>query len=146
MKYELLVTNYYLQAWNEVAIKMKREVVKMDVEKINKKFQKELLAGISSLVLLSTMAGSQEPMYGYQITKLMEASSEGLPIIKQGALYPVLRSLEKSGLLSSLVEPSISGPPRRYYTITELGRQTLEEWNGIWQQLKLFADSILEGV
>lgn len=118
----------------------------MDIEKINKKFQKELLAGISSLVLLSTMALSEEPMYGYQITKLLEASSQDMPIIKQGALYPVLRSLEKSGLLSSLVEPSISGPPRRYYTITESGRQTLEEWKSIWQQLKLFADSILEGV
>jgi PadR family transcriptional regulator PadR len=118
----------------------------MDVEKINKKFQKELLAGISSLVLLSTMERSEGPMYGYQITKLLENSSQGMPIIKQGALYPVLRSLEKSGLLSSLVEPSTSGPPRRYYTITDLGRQTLVEWRNIWQQLKLFADSILEGV
>lgn len=118
----------------------------MEAEKINKKFQKELLAGISSLVLLSTMARSEDPMYGYQITKLLEASSQEMTIIKQGALYPVLRSLEKSGLLSSQVEPSVSGPPRRYYTITDLGRQTLDEWKNIWQQLKLFADSILEGV
>lgn len=118
----------------------------MEAEKINKKFQKELLAGISSLVLLSTMARSADPMYGYQITKLLEASSQEMTIIKQGALYPVLRSLEKSGLLSSQVEPSVSGPPRRYYTITDLGRQTLDEWKNIWQQLKFFADSILEGV
>jgi hypothetical protein len=67
----------------------------MDGQDINKKFQKELLAGISSLVLLNILARSKDPMYGYQITKLLEPESDDKPIIKQGALYPVLRSLEK---------------------------------------------------
>jgi PadR family transcriptional regulator PadR len=117
----------------------------MDGQDINKKFQKELLAGISSLVLLNILARSKDPMYGYQITKLLEPESDDLPIIKQGALYPVLRSLEKNGLLTSLVEPSVSGPPRRYYTITDLGQRTLPMWKVIWQQLKSFTDTILEG-
>ena len=89
----------------------------MDVQTLNKKFQKELLSGITSLVLLSTLGQSNEPMYGYQIAKSLEPG-EVDPIIKQGALYPVLRSLERSGLLSSSVEPSVSGPPRKYYSIT----------------------------
>ncbi len=117
----------------------------MDVQALNKKFQKELLSGITALVLLTTLEGSDEPMYGYQISKVLDAGDEGEPIIKQGALYPVLRSLEKSGLLTSLVEPSVSGPPRKYYTITDLGRVTLEEWQTIWVQFKSFADNILEG-
>ena len=116
----------------------------MDVQTLNKKFQKELLSGITSLVLLSTLGQSEEPMYGYQIAKSLESEGDEA-IIKQGALYPVLRSLEKSGLLSSSVEPSISGPPRKYYTITPLGLQTLEEWETIWAQFKSFADNILEG-
>jgi len=117
----------------------------MNVQVLNKKFQKELLSGITALVLLTTLERSEEPMYGYQIAKVLDLGDEGEPIIKQGALYPVLRSLENSGLLESSVEPSISGPPRKYYTITDLGRITLGEWQSIWTQFKTFADNILEG-
>jgi PadR family transcriptional regulator PadR len=67
-------------------------------------------------------------------------------MMKQGALYPVLRSLEKNGLLASQVEPSVSGPPRRYYTITHTGRKTLVTWVEIWGQTKTFVDDILKGV
>ena len=41
--------------------------------------------------------------------------------VKQGTLYPVLRSLEAGGLLSSEVEPSVAGPPRRYYQVDRGG-------------------------
>jgi PadR family transcriptional regulator PadR len=67
-------------------------------------------------------------------------------MLKQGALYPVLRSLESSGLLESEVEPSVSGPPRRYYQITELGRKTLMEWKDIWTRMRDFVEASLEGV
>ena len=77
---------------------------------LKKKFQKELLSGISSLVLLSVLGRSDKAMYGYQIAKMLEAEERESPL-KQGALYPVLRSLEKNNLLESNVEPSISGPP-----------------------------------
>jgi len=110
-----------------------------------KKFQKELNAGTSSLVLLSVLSRSKEPMYGYQIAKLLEESGPDIPMMKQGTLYPVLRSLEDNGLLVSTVEPSVSGPPRRYYTITEDGRQSLKEWMEIWKQTKKFVDAILKG-
>ena len=84
-------------------------------------------------------------MYGYQIAKLLEESGPDIPMMKQGTLYPVLRSLEDNGLLVSTVEPSVSGPPRRYYTITEDGRQSLKEWMEIWKQTKKFVDAILKG-
>jgi PadR family transcriptional regulator, regulatory protein PadR len=110
-----------------------------------KKFQKELNAGTSSLVLLSVLNRSPEPMYGYQIAKMLEDNGPDLPLMKQGTLYPVLRSLEENGLLMSLVEPSVSGPPRRYYTITDDGREALQEWMEIWKQTKKFVDAILKG-
>jgi PadR family transcriptional regulator PadR len=43
------------------------------------------------------------------------------------------------------VEPSISGPPRRYYQITQVGRESLEEWSVIWQKTKEFVDTALGG-
>jgi PadR family transcriptional regulator, regulatory protein PadR len=109
-----------------------------------KKFQKELNSGTSSLVLLSVLSRSKEALYGYQIAKMLEASGD-IPMMKQGTLYPVLRSLEESGLLESIVEPSVSGPPRRYYKITKDGRTTLDEWLDIWKQTKKFVDAILKG-
>lgn len=113
---------------------------------VTKKFQKEMNAGIASLVLLSVMGQAEEPMYGYQIAKMLEDHSQETPMMKQGALYPVLRSLEGSGLLESMVEPSVSGPPRRYYTITNTGRQTLQTWEQIWGQTKTFVDTVIKGV
>jgi PadR family transcriptional regulator PadR len=110
-----------------------------------RKFQRELNAGTVSLVLLAVLAGSTEPVYGYQIAKELETvSGEGLQI-KQGTLYPVLRSLEASGLLSSHVEPSVSGPPRRYYSVTDAGRQALVLWKGAWAGSRDFIDTVLEG-
>ena len=109
-----------------------------------RKFQKELSAGIVSLALLALMAQAEEPLYGYQIAKQLEGFGGGLPV-KQGTLYPVLRSLEAGGLLTSEVEPSVSGPPRRYYSVTEDGRQAIELWRGSWMKTREFVDAVLEG-
>lgn len=111
----------------------------------NKKFQKELNSGAAALVLLSILAYADEPMYGYRIAKLMDAGDENAPMMKQGALYPVLRSLESNGLLESSVDPSVSGPPRRYYKITDSGLATLKGWTRIWDQTKTFVDGFLKG-
>lgn len=112
---------------------------------IVRKFQKELNAGTVSLVLLSIMARSDEPLYGYQIAKQLEgASDDGVPV-KQGTLYPVLRSLESQGMLSSRVEPSVSGPPRKYYSITDTGVAVLESWKEVWSRTRDFVDGRLEG-
>jgi len=117
----------------------------IEINTINKKFQKEMNSGIASLILLSVMDQDQEPKYGYQIAKLLGTGNKDTTLIKQGALYPVLRSLEKYGLLESKVEPSVSGPPRRYYTITDSGRDILEGWIDIWNQTKDFVDNVLKG-
>ena len=110
-----------------------------------KKFQKELNAGTASLILLSELSRSKEPMYGYQIAKILKENGPDIAMMKQGTLYPVLRSLEENSLLESIVEPSVSGPPRRYYKITEDGRAALAEWLEIWQQTKQFVDANLKG-
>ncbi len=114
-------------------------------DKATKKFQKEINSGTISLVLLSIFSQNEKPMYGYQIAKLLDDNQQDFSMIRQRTFYPVLRSLEKKKLLSSKVEPSVSGPPRRYYTITDKGRETLTVWTEIWSQMKTFVDNILEG-
>ena len=109
-----------------------------------KKFQKELNGGTVSLVLLAILGSSAEPLYGYQIAKSIEGAwGEGVPV-KQGTLYPVLRSMEDNGLLTSRVEPSVSGPPRKYYSITERGQVALAEWKAAWARTRAFVDATLE--
>jgi PadR family transcriptional regulator PadR len=117
----------------------------VDSSALTKKFQKEMNAGIASLVVLGVLEKSDKPMYGYQIAKLLEEYSGDASFMKQGALYPVLHSLESSGLLESKVEPSVSGPPRRYYEITVQGRETLMIWQGVWKQMKSFVDRAIKG-
>lgn len=110
-----------------------------------RKLQKELNAGVVALVLLALIDEARESLYGYQIAKRLEAVDPELPAGKQGALYPVLRQLSAQGLLESWVEPSSSGPPRRYYRITPAGREALAEWRAAWSRTRDFVDSVLGG-
>ncbi|GGD37673.1 PadR family transcriptional regulator [Pseudoxanthomonas indica] len=118
----------------------------VDVDAQLKKFQKELSAGTVSLALLAVLARAGEPLYGYLIAKQLERVGEGVLSGKQSALYPVLRNLEGGALLESFVEPSVSGPPRRYYRITEAGRQTLQTWAAAWRATRDSVDSVLTGI
>lgn len=110
---------------------------------LERKFQKELNAGTVGLLLLATLAQATEPRYGYDIAKDLE---ERAPIAKLGTLYPALRSLESLGLLEGKVEPSISGPPRKYYRITEMGRKVLKIWSLQWNKTSEFVNTMLKGV
>jgi PadR family transcriptional regulator PadR len=119
----------------------------IDIPETHKKFRKELSAGTVSLALLSILAQTKEPLYGYQIGKLVGAGGAKADsvTVKQGAIYPVLRSLESQGLLSSEREMTDSGPPRRYYQVTKTGKQALEAWTEIWNETKTFVDNVLGG-
>jgi len=110
-----------------------------------RKFQKELSAGTVSLALLAVLGAASDPMYGYQIAKRLEQVGEGVLAGKQSALYPVLRNLESASLLDSFVEPSMAGPPRRYYRITTAGREVLQAWAAAWHATRDSVDSVLQG-
>jgi PadR family transcriptional regulator PadR len=110
-----------------------------------RKLRKELNSGTVALVLLAILDHANEALYGYQIAKqLEETASNGVPV-KQGTLYPVLRSMDDNGLLESTVEPSVSGPPRKYYRITDEGRATLAQWKNEWTRTRDFVDAVLKG-
>jgi PadR family transcriptional regulator PadR len=104
-----------------------------------KKLRKELSSGTVALALLSILSKASEPLYGYQIAKQFERSGSE----KQGSLYPVLRNMSAKGLLDSETVPSQSGPPRRYYTISALGRLVLEQWLVVWYETQSFVTGIL---
>jgi len=115
-----------------------------DLDPISRKFQKELNAGTTALVLLALLARKGEALYGYEIAKQLAQVDPELALGKQGALYPVLRSLADDGLLESWVEPSVAGPPRRYYRITPAGRRALGDWAHLWRRTRRLVEDIVE--
>ena len=56
-------------------------------------------------------------------------------LVVEGTVYPLLTRLKNVGLLSYRWEESTSGPPRKYYTLTETGKLFLKELNGTWNDL-----------
>ena len=115
-----------------------------DLQAFVRKFDKELAAGITALALLAVL-GVGEPLYGYQIAKRLEQDGGGVLAGKQSALYPVLRGLEAAALLCSEVQPSLSGPPRRYYQITALGRAALTQCSTHWRDTRRIVDDLIGG-
>ena len=56
-------------------------------------------------------------------------------IVAEGTIYPLLIRLKKLGLLNYRWEESTSGPPRKYYGLTEIGQTFLNELSGTWTEL-----------
>ena len=101
--------------------------------------RRDLLKGSSNSLLLSLL--EQQPMYGYQIVKELEARSQGYFKFKEGTLYPALHRLEKSGLIAGKWRMLPNGRQRRYYHITDKGlaKLTLEksQWQDFFAAVKL---------
>jgi len=72
----------------------------------------------------------ERPMYGYEIHQLLNHPA-GLGLIwrlKQSQLYALLDKLEKDGLLQANLEFQESRPPRKFFALTEPGKQAFQEW------------------
>jgi PadR family transcriptional regulator PadR len=78
-------------------------------------------------------------MYGYEIAQALQLGNDG----KQGAIYPVLRNLHSKGLLDCEVKLSESGPPRKYFSISVLGRKVLEQWLSAWCETQAQVNKII---
>jgi PadR family transcriptional regulator PadR len=72
----------------------------------SRKFQRELAAGLTSLVLLAVLAEADTDLYGYEIARRLSADTLPATPFKQGALNPLLRNMSAAGLVSSRVVPS----------------------------------------
>ena len=96
----------------------------------------ELRRGVIILAVLSQL---HEEQYGYSLMKRLE--DQGMQI-DQGTLYPLLRRLEEQNLLQSDWRVDTSRP-RRYYILSEVGKQVLEEMTSEWSRIKNTVDTLL---
>jgi len=100
------------------------------------KFRLELRRGALPLAVLAQL---REEHYGYSLRKRLNA--RGLDI-DEGTLYPLIRRLEKQGLLNSEWR-SDDKRKKRYYRISELGKTVLTLLKGEWQTLNESINGIL---
>jgi len=92
-------------------------------EKALRKLRKDLRSGLYSYLVLSLLSEEGE-LHGYAIRKRLGELSGGKLVPSEGALYDILKSLKKYKLVEDFwVE--VNGRPRKYYRLTDLGRDVL---------------------
>lgn len=91
---------------------------------------KALIAASSKPMILAILAGGE--IYGYQIIHNMIEISGGTMEWNEGTIYPVLHRLEKERLIQSQWKISDQSRRRKYYRLTELGRDELEKEKNQW--------------
>ncbi|MEA4962498.1 PadR family transcriptional regulator [Lutispora sp.] len=87
---------------------------------------------------------SEEETYGYEIVSRLQGY--GFYDVKEGTIYPLLIRLEKKQIISSKYKDSPLGPKRKYYFLTEIGKEFLQEFIVLWNDVKDSIDRVLEGV
>ncbi len=90
------------------------------------------------LLVLSVIAKSDS--YGYQISQIVKQVAN----TKDSALYPILRRLQEQQFLQTY-DQQYQGRNRKYYMITDTGRNYLETLSGEWERYKAIIDQIVNG-
>lgn len=103
--------------------------------------QSQMLKGILEGCILSLM--EHREVYGYELSALLEDS--GLTFVSEGSIYPLLLRMQKEQLIEGTLRPApgAGGPPRKYYNLTDKGRQVLQQFKEHWGTLKDSVDHIL---
>lgn len=107
----------------------------MNIEKQKAQMRK----GVLELCILSII--DKKDAYASDIIEKLKNSEL---IIVEGTLYPLLTRLKNDGLLSYRWEESRSGPPRKYYAITEIGKKLLAVMKVSWQELVESVNDIIK--
>src|SRR6266480_6313806 len=100
----------------------------------------QLLKGVLDLAVLAVLA--EQDGYGYDVVRRLRAA--GLVDVGDASVYGTLRRLYRAGSLTSYVMPSVEGPHRRYYGITERGRAQLEEARAVWADFSRVLTNLLQ--
>jgi len=101
---------------------------------MNAQFKK----GVLELCVLSYLA--RRDAYGYELAEKISSRIE----IAEGTLYPLLRKLKSEGLCETYLSDESGGPPRKYYRLTDKGRETgrrlRQDWENFTRNVALFME------
>lgn len=110
---------------------------------MNEKYEKQMKKGVLEMLVLKMLVA--KPKYGYQIVQEIKEKSEEIFSLKDGTLYPVLYRLEDEGLVvSEWSEAEGKQVPRKYYRITEEGRDALAQIRNMWKRISGGVNQVME--
>ncbi len=100
---------------------------------MNTQFKK----GVLELCVLALL--DRRDCYGYEMVDEISKSI----LISEGTIYPLLRRLKKEGLLISYLKESQEGPSRKYYRLTDSGKEKKEELVEEWDEFSVGVNNLL---
>lgn len=103
-----------------------------------------MMKGSIDILLLSLL--NKKDMYGYEIVKTLKENSNDLYNMGEGTLYPALKRLENKDWLMSYWENSELGTRRKYYRITDNGKNELNKKLAEWKQINQLIKVCSEGM
>ncbi len=99
----------------------------MNVENTKAQMRK----GVLEYCILSVLNGNDK-----YASEILDTLKDAKMLVVEGTIYPLLTRLKNAGLLNYRWEESTSGPPRKYYTLTETGKLFLRELDSTWDELR----------
>jgi len=102
---------------------------------LNTQFKK----GVLDMCVLAVL--SKGDSYGYDLAEELSSKIQ----IADGTVYPLLRKLASTGEVSTYLKESSGGPPRKYYSLTDKGRQRLETDRQEWKEFTALVSGIIGG-
>lgn len=105
----------------------KQKEMNINAENVKSQMRKGYLEYCILLII------SKKPAY---VSDIINELKEAKMIVVEGTLYPLLSRLKNNGILQYEWQESLSGPPRKYYELTEAGKDFLAELETGWEELK----------
>ncbi len=105
------------------------------------KISSDLLRGHTDTIILKLLMDGDK--YGYEISKLIQTNSCGEYELKEATMYSSLKRLEGDGSITSYWGDETQGGRRKYYRITEKGKQVYSENKNNWEYAKRILDQLL---
>jgi PadR family transcriptional regulator, regulatory protein PadR len=91
----------------------------------------QLRKGLLEFCILNAISGRET--YGYELVQRLEGVEQ--LAVTESTVYPILSRLRQDGYVRVRDAPSTSGPPRRYFSLTSIGRHRVAEMNAYWDGL-----------
>lgn len=104
---------------------------------------KSLVSGSIPLLVLKLLEDGD--LYGYQMIEELKRRSDDTFHLKAGTLYPLLHGLEEKGFVTAYEREASAGKPRRYYHLTDQGRDALREKEADWNAYARAVGRVLKG-
>ena len=101
----------------------------------------DLLRGYTDTIIMRQLAETDG--YGYGISRAVAEKSDGMVQLKEATLYTAFRRMEENGLIRSYWGDEATGARRRYYSLTEPGREKLKDEITAWEKTKAVMDRLI---